>query len=80
MFMSLSRRSYYLMGITVYSFKNRTLDSFIVLKVAPKSRRFGSRPLSRLNEAPSFQYDVGILVIENNSVKDYDTILQKRHD
>jgi hypothetical protein len=49
--------------------KNRTLDSFIVLKVAPKFRRFGSRPLSRLNEAPSFQDDVGILFVENNSVK-----------
>jgi hypothetical protein len=37
--------------------------------VAAKFRRFDSRPLFRLNEAPSFLDDIGILFVDNNDLK-----------
>jgi hypothetical protein len=49
--------------------ENRQLGSFTSLKVAAKFRRFDSRPLFRLNEAPSFLDDIGILFVDNNDLK-----------
>lgn len=51
--------------------KNRKLDTFIPLRVAPMFRRFNSRPLHRQNEYPSFRDDVGILFIEENDLKHF---------
>src|SRR2546429_5950913 len=48
--------------------KNRQLDSFTSLKVAPTFRRFDNRPLCRQKEAPSFLDDVGILFVDNDDV------------
>ena len=48
--------------------KNRQLDSFTSLKVAPTFRRFDNRPLCRQKEAPSFLDDVGMFV-DNDDVK-----------
>ena len=49
--------------------KNRQLDSFTSLKVAPTFRRFDDRPLYRRNEARSFLDDVGILFVGNDNVE-----------
>jgi hypothetical protein len=48
---------------------NRKDNSFVQLKVAPKSRRFNDRPLGRQNEDPSFHDDCAYLIVDGNDIQ-----------
>ena len=56
-------------GQDVLYIRNRRENSFVQLKVVPKSRRFNGRPLGRQDEDPSFHDDCSFLIVDGNDIR-----------
>ena len=59
-------------GQDVLCIRNRKDNSFVELKVAPKSRQLNGRPLGCQDEDPSWKDDCGFLIVGGNDIQHFD--------